>query len=78
MFSVAAEALAQTVSEENLAEGMLFPPLSGLRKSTARVAEAVVREAVRAGLAPPLGAGGEVELIRSSMWDPVYPTYVAI
>jgi malate dehydrogenase (oxaloacetate-decarboxylating) len=76
MFTVAAEALAHEVSEAHLAEGMLFPPLSGLRRSTARVAEAVVREAVRAGLAPPLASGTEADLIRASMWEPVYPRYL--
>ena len=78
MFSVAAEALAHEVSEANLADGMLFPRLSELRHCTARVAEAVLREALRARLAPPQDGVSEAGLIRSSMWEPVYPSYVAV
>ncbi len=71
MFTVAAETLANLVSEEDLATGRLYPPLSRLREVAVVIAEAVAREACRAGV-----AGLEEQhistAIESAMWRPVY------
>lgn len=75
MFTAAAEALAAEVSDDDLASGMLFPPLSGLRRVTARVAEAVMRQAIREGRSttPEDAIPGA---IANAMWTPAYPIYV--
>jgi malic enzyme len=72
MFAAAADALAAQLPEEDLQAGSLFPRVAGLRAITARVAEAVVRQAVSDGVArnPP---ENPAEAIAAAMWDPVYP-----
>lgn len=71
MFTVAAETLANLVSEDHLASGRLYPPLPKLREVTVVIAEAVAREACRAGV-----AGLEEQristAIESLMWRPIY------
>jgi malic enzyme len=72
MFAAAAFALAAQPSREDLAAGSLFPPVSRLRAVSARVAEAVVRQAASEGVArnpPPDPA----EAVPAAMWDPAYP-----
>jgi len=73
IFAAAADALAQEVSEEDLRAGSLYPSVSHLRRITGLVAAAVVREAVRAGVArvAPADPG---EAIAAAMWQPAYPT----
>jgi malic enzyme len=73
MFAAAADTLAAQLSERDRAAGSLFPRISELRRITAKVAEAVVRQAVSDGVArnPPDDA---VEAVATAMWDPVYPT----
>lgn len=75
MFSTAAEALAMEVSDADLNAGMLFPPLADLRRITARVAEAVVQDAIREGVAPEPANGSVAETIASAMWYPEYPAF---
>jgi len=72
MFAAAADALAAQLPEEDLRAGSLFPRIAGLRGITARVAEAVVRQAVSDGVArnPP---ENPAETIAAAMWDPAYP-----
>ena len=72
MFAVAADALAAQLPEEDLQAGSLFPRIAGLRAITARVAEAVVRQAVSEGVArnPPEDPAAA---IAAAMWDPAYP-----
>jgi malic enzyme len=71
MFVVAAAAVASEVPEDELRKGALFPRIANLRRVTARVAEAVVREATAKGLArnsvPDVAAA-----IDAAMWEPVY------
>jgi malate dehydrogenase (oxaloacetate-decarboxylating) len=72
MFAAAAECLATQVSEDDLAAGSLFPPIADLRRVTARIAEAVVREAREHGLGRPI-AGDEIpRAVVAAMWEPVY------
>jgi len=72
MFAAAADALAAQLPDEDLQAGSLFPRIAGLRAITARVAEAVVRQAVSEGVArnPPEDPAGA---IAAAMWDPAYP-----
>jgi malate dehydrogenase (oxaloacetate-decarboxylating) len=71
MFAAAAAALAAEVSAADLAEGSLFPRIRRLRAVTVRVAEAVVREAVRSGLAArPID--DPAQAVVDAMWEPGY------
>jgi malic enzyme len=73
MFAVAAETLAGLVSEADLAEGLVFPPMRDLRKVTARIAEAVVKEARDRGLGRPYADAEIGPAVASAMWEPDYP-----
>jgi malate dehydrogenase (oxaloacetate-decarboxylating)(NADP+) len=77
MFMVAARMLAETVRDEDLAQGSLFPALSRVREVSARIAVAVAEVAFAEGLAgiecpPDLEAWVETQ-----MYDPKYVSYVA-
>ncbi|MBL9028323.1 MAG: NAD-dependent malic enzyme [Myxococcales bacterium] len=73
MFTVAARELAASVSEADLGEGALFPPLSELRDVTARVAAAVVREARDRGLGRAIPDAEIDRAVVDEMWFPDYP-----
>ena len=72
MFAAAADTLAAQLQEQDLAEGSLFPRVGELRRITAKVAEAVVRQALSDGVArnPP---DDPADAVASAMWDPAYP-----
>jgi malate dehydrogenase (oxaloacetate-decarboxylating) len=72
MFAAAADTLAAQVSERDLTAGSLFPPVAELRRITAKVAEAVVRQAGADGVARN-PTDDAAEAIATAMWDPVYP-----
>jgi malic enzyme len=77
MFAAAADALAEQLAPEDRAAGSLFPRIAGLRRVTAKVAEAVVRQAVADGVArhPPEDVA---EAVHAAMWEPGYPTLEAV
>jgi malate dehydrogenase (oxaloacetate-decarboxylating)(NADP+) len=77
MFMEAARTLADTVSEEDLAQGSLYPPLSRIREVSARIAAAVGAVAFREGLAEIEQPADMLEFMRSQMYDPRYSGYVA-
>jgi malic enzyme len=75
MFLAAARAVAASVSDERLAQGALFPPVSALRAVSRAVALAVAREALANGAQGPC----EDELaqaVDAAMWTPEYTRYV--
>ena len=72
MFAAAAERLATEVRDEDLAAGSLFPPIADLRRVTARIAEAVVREAREQGLGRPLSDAEIPRVVAAAMWEPRY------
>jgi malate dehydrogenase (oxaloacetate-decarboxylating) len=72
MFAAAADALAAQLPEEDLRAGSLFPRVAGLRAITARVAEAVVRQAASEGVARSV-PDDPAAAIAAAMWDPAYP-----
>jgi malate dehydrogenase (oxaloacetate-decarboxylating) len=72
MFAAAADALADQLPDEDLRAGSLFPRISGLRRVTARVAEAVVRQAATEGVARNVPEA-PAEAVAAAMWEPLYP-----
>jgi malate dehydrogenase (oxaloacetate-decarboxylating) len=74
MFAAAATALAAEVSAGDLDAGSLFPPVTALRRVTARVAAAVVREAA-AGAGRALADSEAGAAVGAAMWTPEYPEY---
>lgn len=75
MFTVAAETLANLVSDENLARGTLFPRLSRLRELSQKIAEEVGKKACRDGLTT-MDESEVPEAVASIMWEPVYPRII--
>jgi malate dehydrogenase (oxaloacetate-decarboxylating)(NADP+) len=75
MFMASARTLADSVTEADLAQGSLYPPLHSVRDVSARIATAVAEVAFREGLATierPADLAGHV---RAQMYDPRYPSY---
>jgi malate dehydrogenase (oxaloacetate-decarboxylating)(NADP+) len=72
MFMVAAHALAQLVSQEDLAQGSLYPALPRIREVSARIAEAVAVVAYNNGLATGHAPNDMAAFIHSKMYDPHY------
>jgi malate dehydrogenase (oxaloacetate-decarboxylating)(NADP+) len=76
MFMAAARTLAESVSEEDLAQGSLYPALARVREVSARIAAAVGEIAVREGLAGIEPPDDLHELMRQQMYDGHYVSYV--
>lgn len=75
MLYVAAEALANSVTNEELGEGKVFPHIGNIREVSKNVAIAVAREAYRIGEATKLRKRDMFNLddyISKKMYDPVY------
>jgi malate dehydrogenase (oxaloacetate-decarboxylating) len=72
MFTVAAETLAEQVTNEDLEEGALFPSLKRLRAITKHLAAIVAVEAGKAGVAAPLTLEQAQQKVAETMWDPAY------
>jgi malate dehydrogenase (oxaloacetate-decarboxylating)(NADP+) len=75
MFYAAARTLAQDVTEASLASGLLFPPLSDIRRVSADIARAVARVAYEEGLATMPKPADLTEHVASHMYDAAYPSY---
>ncbi len=71
MFAAAARALAVQVAADDLSAGSLYPRIRTLRKVTAQVAEAVVREALRSGVAA-RSLEDPAKAVAEAMWEPAY------
>ena len=72
MFREAARALAQQVTEADLEENSVYPELRRIRQCSLAVACAVIREAVREGLADPGILPDLEENVKKAMWFPEY------
>jgi malate dehydrogenase (oxaloacetate-decarboxylating)(NADP+) len=75
MFMAAARELAASVTEADLAQGSLYPPLHSVRDVSARIATAVAEVAYREGLATIDRPADLVSHVRAQMYDPRYPSY---
>ena len=77
MIGAAAHALADTVTDEELATGLLFPAISRLRDVSARVAKAVIDQAVQDGVNTIATGEDGYAWIEATMWEPDYRDYTA-
>jgi malate dehydrogenase (oxaloacetate-decarboxylating)(NADP+) len=77
MFMAAARALAETVLEEDLAQGSLFPALARVREVSAHIAVAVAEVVFAEGLAGIERPADLLAYMREQMYDPHYYNYVA-
>jgi len=76
MFLAAAETLAATVSDADLAQGSLYPPLVDVREVSAQIAVAVAAVAYQQGLARAPEPADLLAYVRSRMYDPRYRDFV--
>src|ERR1022692_3964644 len=77
MFMAAAHMLAEQVTEDDLRQGSLYPPLKNIRDVSAHIAAAVAAVAYRRGLAPGPTPADLLGFMKSKMYEPRYATYVA-
>jgi malate dehydrogenase (oxaloacetate-decarboxylating)(NADP+) len=77
MFLVAAQTLAAQVTEADLAQGSLYPPLAAIRGVSAHIAAAVAGVAYRQGLAGTPEPPDILAAVKSAMYEPDYATYAA-
>ena len=72
MFLVAAKTLADMVSDDDLAAGALYPPLTDIRAVSSAIAVKVAEEAFNCGLATEERPDDLESHIATLMYDPVY------
>jgi len=75
MFMAAARTLAAQVSDADLAQGSLYPPLARVRDVSAFIAAAVIEEALSAGLAGIEPPADMLAYVHSQMYSPEYASY---
>ncbi len=73
MFIIAAQAVAEQVTEENLAVGLIYPPQSHILDASLHVAERIATFIFEKGLARVPRPDNVGALIRSRAYRPVYP-----
>jgi malate dehydrogenase (oxaloacetate-decarboxylating)(NADP+) len=72
MFMTAAHALAQLVTEVDLAQGSLYPALPRIREVSAHIAAQVAQVAYRKGLAAQPAPADMLAHVQSHMYEPSY------
>jgi malate dehydrogenase (oxaloacetate-decarboxylating)(NADP+) len=77
MFMAAVQALCEQVTEQDLAQGSLYPPLASVRDVSAHIAAAVAAVAFDRGLATVPRPADLLAYVRSRMYEPVYADYAA-
>jgi len=75
MFMAAARTLAAQVSDADLAQGSLYPPLARVRDVSAFIAAAVIEEGLAAGLAGIETPADMLAYVHSQMYSPDYASY---
>jgi malic enzyme len=73
MFAVAAQTLAENVSDEDLRAGSLYPRIGELRQISAKIAQAVIRAAREAGVGNVIPDESIPDAVAAEMWLPEYP-----
>jgi malate dehydrogenase (oxaloacetate-decarboxylating)(NADP+) len=72
MFIVAAQAVAEQVSEENLSKGLIYPPQSRILEASLHVAERVAAHIFDHGLARVPRPDDVGTLVRARAYRPIY------
>jgi len=75
MFLAAADTLAAMVSQEDLDQGSLYPPLKNMREVSAAIATSVAEVVFKRGLAGVAKPADMAAFVRQNMYEPKYPTY---
>lgn len=75
MFAAAARTLADEVSDGDLKQGLIFPPLGKIRDVSAKIAVEVARVAFRRNLTSMAEPADLAAFIRGQMYDPTYGSY---
>jgi len=76
MFMAAAHTLAKQVTDDDLRQGSLYPPLKNVRDVSAHIAAAVAKIAFAKGLASVAEPPDVLAFVRSKMYEPRYADYV--
>ncbi|CAH2073017.1 unnamed protein product [Thlaspi arvense] len=77
MLLAASEALAAQVTEENFANGLIYPPFANIREISANIAASVAATTYDLGLASNLPRAKDlVKFAESCMYSPVYRNYL--
>ena len=76
IFLTASKTLANLVSESDLANGSLYPPLSQVRELSAHIAVAVADYCFKNGLAQVERPADLDKAVREAMWQPTDPKFV--
>ncbi|MFQ6607119.1 MAG: NAD-dependent malic enzyme [Fidelibacterota bacterium] len=76
MFFAAAKALANEVTEDDLASGCIYPPLTQIREVSAVIATAVAEVAYELGLATVERPEDVLAYMKSRQYQPDYESYV--
>jgi len=76
MFFEASRALASEVTEADLSQGLIYPPLQRIRDVSLSLATAVAEVAYKRGLADAPHPEDVRGFIRSQMYEPVYKSYL--
>jgi malate dehydrogenase (oxaloacetate-decarboxylating)(NADP+) len=72
MFMGAARTLAELVTEADLAQGSLYPPLASIREVSAKIGAAVAEIAFRDGLASVPRPPDLLAFVKAQMYEPRY------
>jgi malic enzyme len=78
MLYIAAKALAECVPQEVLDRGQIFPHISNIRMVSRRIAVAVVKEAIRDGLATKMTEEDKQDVDAFVARKMYYPEYVPL
>ncbi len=76
MFLVAAKVVADCVTPERLARGAIYPDQSEMREVSAKIAAAVIRDAMKQGIGRQVPDADVEKLVADGMWYPEYRSYV--
>lgn len=76
MITQASQALAEQITEAELARGLLYPDVSRLREVTAHCAVAVAQQAFEEGLATREKPESMLDAAYAAMWTADYPEFV--
>ena len=76
MFYEAAKVLSNAVSEEELANGTVYPSFLRIKDVSSKIAVAITKVAVNEGLAQKYFLDNVEENIKNLMYQPDYPEYI--